>query len=156
MAAIDDNPIHQVITSDKLTSTGKASVLTGILSSGDPDALNDFKEYQDFLRDERKKMLAEIINPTGDASVHGDLKSTIASLRKGVDDFNKSMQPLTEITQALRGLLAEDGKQTIGQPVAAPADRAQQPLEFDGVLDHSVSVRTKPLSLKARYMMMRC
>ena len=110
----------------------------------------EYKQYKAFLNAERKRVTAEIVKST-DTTVMSDLKSTMEAFAQGLDDFDKRVQPLIDALQ--QHLDQREGK-TTGQS-AGPAGPAAAPeLDFDGVLDHTVTVRRAPLSLKTRYMML--
>jgi hypothetical protein len=115
-----------------------------VLSAGTPAALRDFKEYKEYLVQERKRVSCDILKMT-DGEAFKDLKSAMGDLQKGIENFNKNMQPLTDILNAVAGLR---------QPASGAPSIAEvpAPLVFDGALDHRISVR-QPLSLKTHYVM---
>ncbi len=77
-----------------------------------------------------------------------DLKKTYDELARGIAEFDRTIKPFTDILEAIAELRL--------QPLTdlKPQTDVPSPFIFDGVLDHPVSVRRRPISYRSRYLIM--
>ena len=143
MAGIDDNRFYKINNDPSLTSQEKSALVARELSltgAAATAANAEFREYKQHLKSERQRIAREIQQTTLTLS---DLKGVFDTMAKGVKDFDKNMQPLTQIIDEIAGLRlnANAGPALTEQPAPEPQ------LSFDGVLDHTMTVRRQPLRI---------
>jgi len=110
-AAIQTNTFAQIIFDPKLDLAAKRDAIASALTfTGTKEEMRtrvqEYENIKEFLQQQRTTMAEEIIKLT-DTNTYGEIKSIVDDMYGSLDNFDKKMEPLMEILDAIYKIRTE-------------------------------------------------
>lgn len=144
-ADIDNNTFYKIVFSEADPETKKKEIAQALSYKPDEgkeknaEVLKEFTLFKEYLQEQRKLMAQEIIKMT-DTGAFSELKATIDELNNGLLDYDKRLEPLMQILDAVYELRKEGGETVLGvfkeikDDQAAEEERKRQVAENEAKL----------------------
>lgn len=118
-ADVDNNTFYKIVFSDADPETKKKAIAEALSYKPDEgkeknqEILKEFTLFKEYLQEQRKLMAQEIIKMT-DTGAFSELKATIDELNSGLIEYDKRLEPLMQILDAVYELRKEGGETVLG------------------------------------------
>ena len=145
-ANIESNPFFKIALSSELSPQQKATAITELKTvdltkskEENQEKIKEFDVFKEWLQEQRKTLAQEVISLT-DTETMSELKAVIDELQQGLTDFEKQIDPLTKILDAVYELRQAGGETVMGvfreikQDQEAEAERLRQIAETEAAI----------------------
>lgn len=103
--SISQNPIFQLVMNSSVTPEAKSAELRKMLTATSSKvenaaALKAMDDFKAWAQDQRERMASALLEMTDDKT-YAELQKTYKDINEGLDNFNKDMEPLLKIVDAV-------------------------------------------------------